>query len=568
MVDLNVPGDDPATPGIVEGNPFFVDPTGTGLTRVRVDNYALFDDFGPQIIFGEIESLGATLGGQFELGSNWQGRLVGNWSKEEAPRWFGNRVDTAAVRAAVTQTDPDLAFNPFGDGSNTNPAVIESLVERRQFRQSSENELWSISLDVDGEVFDVGGGSARVATGIDFREESLFTTSAVTNVDTDRSRDILALYGELFVPLVSGTNSRAGLRQLELSFAARYEDYSDFGDTVNPKFGFLWSPVKSLAIRGTIGTSFRAPALTDLDDSNTAWSYLPTEFFGLRNVLFTSGRNSGLQAEEATTWTTGLEWSPEGVDGMSLKITYFNVDFTSRIEVPTLDIFAAIIDPRFSSIRIENPTTEQIAAIVNDPLYDPNRNLSRGFGPYAPEDLISGALPVDAIVDNRLTNLADSIVTGMELQLSYPFDTDFGSFNIGFNGSYMFDFKRRLLETDPLIDEVDQIGRPVDFRARGSVAWRRDRWVVSGFVNYTDGYTDNFSDPVRPVDSWTTVDLTVAYNIGKGAGFLSDTRFALTTQNLLDEDPPFVDTFGGVGYDATNASPLGQFFSLQMTKDW
>ncbi len=569
VVDFNVPGDDPATPDVVEGNPFFVDPTGTGLTTVRVDNYDVFDDFGPQVSLGEIETSGATLGAQLSFGDSWQAELVGNWSKEDASRWFLNRVDTVALRNAATLTDPNLAFNPFGDGSNTNPTVIESLVDRRQFRQSSENELWSVGLGIDGGLFDVGGGTAKVAMGLDFREESLFTTSAVTGLDTDYDRNILAAYGELFVPLVSSNNSRAFLQKLEFSLAVRYEDYSDFGDTVNPKFGFLWSPVSSLAFRGTIGTSFRAPALVDLDDSNVSWSYVPAALTRLPDsVLYSGGKNSGLEAEEATTWTAGLQWRPDSVKGLSLDLTYFNVDFSGRIEPPTISVISAISSPRFASIRIVNPTPEQIATVVNDPRYDPEIFLSRGFGPFPAADLISGAISVDAIVDNRLTNLADSIVTGVDMQLSYQFDTSLGSFNVGFNGNYIFDFERRLLKTDPLVDEVDQFGRPVDFRARGNVGWSRDNWTVSGLINYTDGYTDNISDPVRAVDSWTTVDLTVAYNFGRDEGFLSNSRVALTTQNLFDEDPPFVDTEGGVGYDATNADPMGQFFALQLTKDW
>lgn len=565
VVDFTVVGDDPTTPGIIEGNPFFVDPTDTGLTTVTVDNYALFDDFGPEIVLGEIESSGATLGAQFSFSESWQGELVGNWSKEEAPQWFGNEINGAALTAAVNRTDPGLAFNPFGDGSSTDPIILESLVDRRLFGGSSENELWSVSFNVDGDAFDVGGGVVKVATGIDFREESLFTIDSTGSI-VDRSRDILAVYGEVFVPLVGNANSRKGLQRLEVSLAARYEDYSDFGDSANPKLGLLWAPTETLAFRGTIGTSYRAPSLVDLDDSGTEWRYFPGSFFGLPySILTISGRNSSLQAEEVTTWTAGFQWN---AGGLSLDATYFNVDFTGRIERPSFSPFIAAVDPRFASIRIDNPTSNQVATVVNDPIYDPDWLLFVGLGPYSAADLISGVLPVGAIVDNRLANLAQSVVTGAELQLSYLFDTNIGSFNVGFNGSYMFDFERRLLEVDQLVEEVDQIGRPVDFRARGSVTWNRDYWAVSGFVSYTDGYTDNVSSPERAVDSWTTMDLTVAYNTGNDAGFLSDTRLSLTAQNLFDEGPPFVNTSGGVGYDATNASPLGQFFSLQITKDW
>lgn len=556
-------------PSVTDASPFFVDPTGTGLTTVRVDNYALYDDFGPLITFGEIESAGATLGAGVEFGDNWRGDFTVNWAEEEGTSTFGNWVATAAeLRAAANLTDPDLAFNPFGDGSNTNPVVIESLVERRRFGSSDKNELKSVSFDVNGDVFEMPGGAAVVAAGIDFREESLSTTSDVRTVSRDR--DVRAVYAEVFLPLVRDANGRPGLRRLEVSVAARHEDYSDFGDSTNPKLGVLWSPTQSLNLRGTIGTSYRAPSLTDLNDSvNSSWAYFPNVFGLPYAFLQKAGRNSELQAEEATTWTTGFQWNPEGIGGLSLDVTYFNIDFTGRIERPAPNIVAAILEPRFASIVMLDPSDEEIAAFVNDSRYAEDFLLGFGLGPFPATDFGGpGGLPVGAIIDMRLANLAQSVVTGAELQLSYAFDTDIGSFNVGLNGSYLFDFERKLLATDPLVDEVDTLGRPVDLRARGNISWIRNRWSISGFVNYTDGYTDNVSDPVRAVDSWTTVDLTVAYETGSDAGLLSDTRVSLTTQNLFDEDPPFVDTFGGVGYDATSSNPLGQFFALQITKDW
>ena len=383
---------------------------------------------------------------------------------------------------------------------------------------------------------------------------------------------MLATYAEVFIPLISDANSRTGLQRLEVSLAARYEDYSDFGNTMNPKVGLLWSPAQSLAVRGTIGTSYRAPALADLDDSDprvNQYFYAP-EIPGLTPfpLLLQDGFNSSLQAEEATTWTAGFQWSPKRANGLALEITYFNVDFEDRIERPTFNVLAILDDPRFASIINANPTDEEIAAVVNNRLYDPTVLAFLG-GPFPAADILAGTFPVEVIVDNRLTNLAQSVVTGAEVQMSYDFETALGSFNLGFTGSYLFDFERKFIEADPLMEEVDTLGRPVDFRARSSATWGRNGWVVTGFVNYTDGYIDQFSNPARAVDSWTTVDLTIAYNnAGEGNTLLSSTRLSLSAQNLLDEDPPFVDTIGGVGYDAANANPLGRFVSLQITKDW
>ncbi len=574
VIDFTVTGNDPATPEI-EGNPWFVDPTGTGLTSVRVDNYLLDKDFGPMIRFGEIESTGATLGARLEFSDRWRGELTLNWSEEEGRSAKGNEADFSMLHDAVNLADPDLAFNPFGDGSNTSSAVIEALVNRGLNIQSDdENELTSASFDVIGEAFEMYSVPVNVAAGVDYREESLLVTvGEVGEIETDLERDILAVYGEVFLPLVGDEQRRPWLERLEVSMAARYEDYSDFGSNTSPKLGLVWSPTESLTIRGTVGSSYRAPALTDLDDTNVPqnrYVYYPAGFFGLTpvGVLVQGGQNADLGPEEADTWTAGFQWTPERADGLSLKVDYFNIEFTGQIERPSTSSFAALDNPRFASIVTRNPSGDQIAAVVNQPNFDPDILVSLGFGSFPAEDLISGVIPVAAIVDNRLTNLARSVVTGTDIQLSYAFDTVAGSFNVGLNGSYLFDFERQLISTDPLFEEVDNLGRPVDFRARGSVGWNRGRWFLTGFVNYTDGYTDNISSPERAVDSWTTVDFTIGYNTGSDAGLLGDIRLSLTTQNLFDEAPPFVDTVGGVGYDASNANPLGRFLAFQLSKDW
>ena len=75
-----------------------------------------------------------------------------------------------------------------------------------------------------------------------------------------------------FPPALSGAwsrNNKSGYvdldqtiaRRLDLSAAARYEDYSDFGNTTNEKGSFRFEPIDNYAIRGTVSTGFRAPTL-------------------------------------------------------------------------------------------------------------------------------------------------------------------------------------------------------------------------------------------------------------------------------------------------------------------
>ena len=44
----------------------------------------------------------------------------------------------------------------------------------------------------------------------------------------------------------------------------RYDDYSDFGSTTNPKISIKYTPVKELLLRASYNTGFAAPTLAQL----------------------------------------------------------------------------------------------------------------------------------------------------------------------------------------------------------------------------------------------------------------------------------------------------------------
>ncbi len=552
---------------VTDANPFFVDPTGTGLTAVTVTNYSLDNELGPQINTGKIDSPGAVFGLRFDLGESWDAEFSVNWAKEgqKTISNLGINVDVlnAAANPAGPNPGPNQAFNPFGDGVNSHPDVVAALTSGAPVRLTdTDNEIRSLNLDINGTGFELPGGAIQFAFGSEFREESLLTTSnfdGTGDITSSSDRNITSLYAEAFFPLLSR-------RRLALSLAGRYEDYSDVGDDVDPKVGLLWSPLQSLTFRATYGTSFRAPSLLNLDVDRRSTNlsvYFSQSLVDEGLVPFPMiarvGNNAELQPEQASTWTVGLQWRPERVEGLSLDLNYFNIDLEDRIELPITSLETAD-DPRFASLVNYTPSLQQIAALVNDP-----RWLNASGASEA--DILSGAVPV-AIVDSRLSNISRSVVTGLELLFTYGRETALGSFGVGFTGSYMIDFERAFFDTDALLDEVDTYGRPVDFRARGSVNWSRNAWSVSGIVNYTDSYTDSISLPARRVDSWTVADISVVYTVGDSADFLQNTRLMLTAHNLFDARPPFVNTPAGLAYDSYNADPHGRFLAAQIIKEW
>ena len=92
-----------------------------------------------------------------------------------------------------------------------------------------------------------------------FAQSGESTGLAATTTEGDYSLD--EVYMELNVPLLSDV---AFAKELTLNLASRYSDYSNFGDTLNSKFGFTWRPMDELLVRGTYAEGFRAPTISDL----------------------------------------------------------------------------------------------------------------------------------------------------------------------------------------------------------------------------------------------------------------------------------------------------------------
>src|SRR4030095_2035388 len=73
--------------------------------------------------------------------------------------------------------------------------------------------------------------------------------------------DVQSPFLELLVPVVGESNSFPGMRGLDLNVSGRYDDYSDFGDTTNPKYAVNWTVFHGPRITAHYAGSSTAPAL-------------------------------------------------------------------------------------------------------------------------------------------------------------------------------------------------------------------------------------------------------------------------------------------------------------------
>ena len=80
----------------------------------------------------------------------------------------------------------------------------------------------------------------------------------------------------------------------EFTAGIRYDDYSDFGSTINPRLALVWQTQHNLTTKLLYGSAFRAPSFGELYSSNNP-------------VLL---GNSALTPEEIDTWELALDYRP------------------------------------------------------------------------------------------------------------------------------------------------------------------------------------------------------------------------------------------------------------------
>jgi outer membrane receptor protein involved in Fe transport len=524
--------------------------------------YDFTPDIGPVVDSGPITTFVVSPALKGALSEGWQLNLSGAYSKATTEFVETNNLnDAAALVAGLNSSDPATALNLFGDGSHSSAAALAALQSQiATFRGVNLFTTAAANVVADGPLVNGPAGAIRLALGTDFRKEHSVGLNIANGVE-DRGRHVLAEFFELAAPILA---ARAGSKvdRLDLSLAGRYERYSDVGTTFNPKVGLSWRPLRLITLRGTWGTSFRAPPFLwtnrdQLGDTVIANVVDPESPTGRSLALELFGPLRDLRPETARTWTVGVDFAPPEAQNYSVSVSYFDIDYRGKIHNPGPSAAAFLTqEAEFASLITRNPTQAQIDAVCTKP-------------PLSGGDCTQ---PIAAILDNRFRNLAGITTRGVDAALDYWFDSSNGKWSLGVNGTYTLDFRQQITDTAPVFDLVDTVGNPLQLRLAAHLSWSLKGWTAQAIVNHSGSYRDPDSVPARRVDAWTTLDFNIGYRVDGGQGWLAHTQCNLGIINALDQRPPFVNQFdlesGTLGYDPANASLLGRQVSLQVVKRW
>jgi outer membrane receptor protein involved in Fe transport len=525
--------------------------------------YSFANDLGPIRYETQSDTVSLLAGAAIDLSRQWRAEANITIGRHEDHVRFLNGVDTTSLAPFLSGSTPESAFNPFSDGGGSLPSVLGAIQQHTSSDNSSELDAFGLKLD--GPLWRMPGGQARAAFGVERRIDHFEITRTRYNAagaspilpaqrPGDRTTD--GYFAELYLPLLADLPL---VSRFDLSLSARHESADTYEGETTPRIGVRWEISPDLALRGAWGTSFKAPRFDQLYLTTTAAYAVATPAQdpfadnGSTGALLLAGGNPSLEPEDAETWTAGLDVHPSWLSGFEFKATYFDVDFANRIGAAG-DVLTAIRNPAsFAAVLIRDPSPEQIAYYSS---------LAATIGGVFPAD------GVELIYDGRLVNVSSQRVRGVDVSASYDLPVAGGELVFFLDASRLLEFSRAPLPNAPTINQLDTLYNPIDLRMRAGLSWSGARWRASATVNYADDYRDTISTPNRKVDSWTTYDLRLGVGLDRDIASQRRTELTLNIQNLLDEDPPFVNNTLGLGFDAVNASPAGRVVSIELRRRW
>src|SRR5690606_35255613 len=149
------------------------------------------------------------------------------------------------------------------------------------------------------------------------------------------------LFNEWMIPLVADLPFA---QQVNANVAARWADYSGSGEVWSWKYGVDWSVNDEVRLRGTVSRDVRAGSLSERFDSHGNGSSAQDPLRGGEMSTFsqTIGGNPNIGPEKALTWTAGVVYLPEWLEGLSLSADYYSINTKGLIaQLGTLNIINA-----------------------------------------------------------------------------------------------------------------------------------------------------------------------------------------------------------------------------------
>ena len=151
----------------------------------------------------DVDTLSATWGADFEFGRAWTGELYSTYSFETDRQLTSGLLNNDALAAALADPNPVTAFNPFGDGSNSDPATENALSGSERFTVGSALKV--LDASAAGTLQHLPAGDLKLQVGKRICAKRSFATQQSASFFTlassrERSRAVTSAFAENVIP--------------------------------------------------------------------------------------------------------------------------------------------------------------------------------------------------------------------------------------------------------------------------------------------------------------------------------------------------------------------------------
>ena len=377
----------------------------------------------------------------------------------------------------------------------------------------------------------------------------------------DLDRDVSAVFAELSLPFSDS---------FQAQLAARYEDYGgDIGSTFDPKLSLRWQLADSFALRGSVGTTFRGPALQQTDPSsvttlqNVAGTFRAIRTFG----------DPGLKPESAVTFNVGMLLRS---GGFNASMDFWSFQFEDQIvNEPVAGITSFVFGAGSTCLGgLANPLAHRFAfrdgnsdGVINDADCT-TANITR--------------------LDINVINGPNVRTNGIDLNVQYDWDLAGGTATLGVNSTYVMSYKidAPIVEGQQVSPSFDAAGK-LNYQTvayplphlKGNIfaEYSHGAHNLRYVLNYISAYKDQRTDIIAPslanappgqgparILTGTSIDKTMFHDLHYLVQLPWDVTLSASVENLTDEDPSFARL--DLSYDPFTSSALGRTYKVGLRK--
>lgn len=517
----------------------------------------------------------------FRVVTGFNGLLDNNWAWEVAYN-YGRTSGSDASTNIVNLERMERAINPETCGTEAVPCanllgygnISQEALDYMLFRISSDggNEQRSLTANIAGDLFETARGVIPVAFGIETRTERGWSepdSSVVAGImNTNRSEPLRGQYTvneayvETSIPLLE---SQRFADYVAVDFAYRYSDYDTFGSDGNYKVGLHWNVNQNLKLRATQSTAFRVPNIPELfggigedflttTDPCSGWDQpsanptvaancqadgVPAGYIQLgTNVLTQMGGNPDLGPEDAQTFTAGMVWDVNYVEGLQVTLDYFDI----KIENAILGVAGST----------------KLAACYN------SEGLSHPFcsADNFTRDPLTGAVD---FLSAQPANVATETISGVDASAYYRTQVMGMNTTFNLNLTYLDEYTVEPFAGVQPIQYAGYItggsGSYARLRSDASVTFGRENWQVNYNVRMIGSADDINASP----GDIGAIAPTVFYHDLQGVYVLSDNwRLTLGANNLFDKKPPYIQSWTDASTDTMTYDLMGRRLYAQV----